>query len=107
MTLMEATVAADDPRATQRRINTLHAISSLMHRDVGAANEMLAQLGDFLRVTLQRSEDQEISLKDELEVLERYLSIMRIRFGDRPLSRTRSTPRCSKHRSRSFCCSRW
>lgn len=63
--------------------NTLHAISSLMHRDVGAANEMLAQLGDFLRVTLQRSEDQEISLKDELEVLERYLSIMRIRFGDR------------------------
>ncbi len=63
--------------------NTLHAISSLMHRDVGAANEMLAQLGDFLRVTLQRSEDQETSLKDELELLERYLSIMRIRFGDR------------------------
>jgi len=63
--------------------NTLHAISSLMHQDVNAANEMLAQLGDFLRVTLQRSEIQEISLKDELEVLEHYLSIMRIRFGDR------------------------
>lgn len=63
--------------------NTLHAISSLMHRDLNAANEMLALLGDFLRVTLQRSEVQETSLKEELEVLERYLSIMRIRFGDR------------------------
>jgi hypothetical protein len=63
--------------------NTLHAISTLMHRNVEAADEMLTQLGDLLRLTLERRSVQEIPLQEELLVLERYLGIMRIRFQDR------------------------
>ena len=63
--------------------NTLHTISALMHRDIDAADAMLARLSDLLRLTLERIAIQEISLKEELEFLEKYLEIERTRFGDR------------------------
>lgn len=62
--------------------NTLHGISALMHRDVDAADRMVALLGDLLRATLN-VHAQEISLSDELELLQKYLDIERIRFGER------------------------
>ena len=34
--------------------NTLHTISALMHRDIDAADSMLARLSDLLRLTLDR-----------------------------------------------------
>ena len=63
--------------------NTLHAISSLMHKDVEAADRMIAQLGDLLRYTLESTDTQEVPLKQELDFLERYLEIEKARFGDR------------------------
>src|SRR5438105_2909720 len=63
--------------------NALHSISTLMHRNVDAADEMLAQLGDLLRLSLERKSVQEAPLREELSVLEPYLNILRIRFGDR------------------------
>ncbi len=63
--------------------NTLHAITTLMHRDVDAAERMLARLSDLLRITLDSAGAQEVPLKQELEFLEQYLEIERIRFGDR------------------------
>ncbi len=63
--------------------NTLHAISTLMHRDVDSAERMLARLSDLLRVALESEGAQQVALKDELELLERYLDIERIRFGSR------------------------
>lgn len=63
--------------------NTFHSISTLMHRDVDAADRMLTQLGDLLRLSLQRKSVQEVPLREELAVLEPYLNILRIRFGDR------------------------
>jgi len=63
--------------------NALHSISTLMHRNVEAADEMLAQLADLLRLSLERKSVQEASLREELSVLEPYLNILRIRFGDR------------------------
>jgi signal transduction histidine kinase len=63
--------------------NTLHAITTLMHRDVDAAERMLARLSELLRITLDSAGAQEVSLKEELEFLEQYLEIERIRFGDR------------------------
>ena len=63
--------------------NTLHSISSLMHQDVEAADRMLTRLGDLLRAALEGSDTQEVSLRQELSFLERYLEIEKIRFGNR------------------------
>ena len=63
--------------------NTLHTISALMHRDTEAADAMLAQLSDLLRLTLDRVGTQEVALKEELDFLEKYLEIERTRFGER------------------------
>lgn len=63
--------------------NTLHAISTLMFRDVQAANRMISQLSDLLRLSLEMSGSQEVRLKQELDFLERYLEIQKVRFSDR------------------------
>src|SRR5436190_20986924 len=63
--------------------NTLHSISSLVLEDPPKANSMIAQLGDFLRLTLENSNQQLVSLKEETEFLSCYLEIEQVRFGDR------------------------
>lgn len=63
--------------------NTLHAISTLMHRDVDAADRMIARLSDLLRLAIDTEDAQEVSLKKELELLESYLEIEQTRFRDR------------------------
>jgi len=63
--------------------NTLHSISSLMHKDVEAADRMVMRLGDLLRAALEGADTQEVTLRQELEFLERYLEIEKIRFGNR------------------------
>jgi sensor histidine kinase YesM len=63
--------------------NTLNSISALMHEDVKAADKMVARLGDFLRTTLENSGDDEVSLKQEIDFVGRYLEIESVRFQDR------------------------
>lgn len=63
--------------------NSLNAISALMHRDVQAADRMIARLGDLLRLTIENDGTQEVTLRKEIEFLEQYLEIMRVRFQDR------------------------
>jgi sensor histidine kinase YesM len=63
--------------------NTLHSISALLNKDVDAARTMISRLGDFLRLTLENSGTQEVPLYQELEFLNGYLEIERIRFQDR------------------------
>lgn len=63
--------------------NALNTISSMIYEDPRAADEMLAKLSEFLRLTLKGSVAQEVSLNEELEFLDLYLDIMRARFGDR------------------------
>jgi sensor histidine kinase YesM len=63
--------------------NTLNAISSLIHEDVHAADQVLARLGDLLRYSLRNLGVQEVTLREELDFLQRYLEIEKIRFGTR------------------------
>lgn len=63
--------------------NTLHTVSALMHRDVRAADRMLALLGDLLRDSFDKIGAREVSLKQELGFIDRYLEIERTRFPDR------------------------
>src|ERR1041385_6579366 len=63
--------------------NTLHSISSLVLEDPPKANSMIARLGDFLRLTVENSEQQLVTLKEETEFLRCYLEIEQVRFGDR------------------------
>ncbi len=63
--------------------NTLNAATALLHRDPDAADAMLTRLGELLRLTLRADPGHETTLHEEVELLERYLTIMRIRFADR------------------------
>jgi sensor histidine kinase YesM len=63
--------------------NTLHSISSLVLEDPKRANQMIARLGDFLRLTLESTEHQTVMLKEEVEFLRCYLEIEQVRFEDR------------------------
>ena len=63
--------------------NTLNAISALMHRDVDAADRMISLLSDLLRFSLEKDDRHQVTLQAELEFLNRYLAIEKIRFRDR------------------------
>jgi sensor histidine kinase YesM len=62
--------------------NTLNAISTLVHRDPAAADRLIGDLSDLLRVSLQTTA-HEVPLARELELLEHYLAIEKVRLGDR------------------------
>jgi signal transduction histidine kinase len=63
--------------------NTLNAISSLMHKDVEAADEAISRLADLLRATLEVNGAQEVTLRQELDLLKQYIEIERLRLGER------------------------
>ncbi|MDE3200178.1 MAG: histidine kinase [Acidobacteriota bacterium] len=63
--------------------NTMNGISSLMHSNVDAADEMLEQLSSMLRITLERGSAQLITLREEIEFIEMYLSLQDRRFSGR------------------------
>jgi sensor histidine kinase YesM len=63
--------------------NTLNSISSYLRKDVEIADEMIGRLGDFLRLTLQNSGEEEIQLEKEINFLKQYLEIEQLRFQDR------------------------
>jgi len=63
--------------------NTLNTISELVHRDPRAADRTIARLGDLLRLALETENMPEVSLREELEFLQKYLEIEKTRFHDR------------------------
>jgi two-component sensor histidine kinase len=63
--------------------NTLQGISTLIHRDPDAADEMLAKLSDLLRDLLRHRDHVLVPLGDEIRYARTYLEIAQLRFADR------------------------
>ena len=63
--------------------NTLNSIASLVQEDGKKAEEMITSLGELLRLTLRGTDRQEVTVREELQFLERYLHIEKTRFGER------------------------
>jgi len=63
--------------------NSLNSISALAGTKPEEARKMIQQLSDFLRGTLKKDDQLLVSLKEELEHLNLYLEIEKVRFGHR------------------------
>jgi len=63
--------------------NSLNSISALTSIDSARARDMCVLLGDFLRLTLGLGEKTSVRLSEELELLEKYMAIEKVRFGAR------------------------
>lgn len=64
--------------------NTLNSISALIKTQRSQqAREMVSQLSEFMRYTLDQDQIMTTSLAGELEMLHVYLEIERVRYGDR------------------------
>jgi two-component system LytT family sensor kinase len=63
--------------------NTLHTITALVHEDPERAERVIARLSELLRLFLATSTIHEVSLGEELRILDLYLEIERTRFEDR------------------------
>jgi two-component sensor histidine kinase len=63
--------------------NTLNGIMVLIKHEPDMASRMIARLSEFLRLTLESAGEQEVTLRRELEYLNRYVQIEQLRFGDR------------------------
>jgi LytS/YehU family sensor histidine kinase len=88
---MESTVLARDAelKALKAQVNphflfnSLNSISALTSIDPAKAREMCILLAEFLRTTLGLGEKSSIPLGEELQLLERFLAIEKVRFGTR------------------------
>lgn len=63
--------------------NTLHTISALVERDPAGVRRMIARLSELLRYIVDSHGSDEVTLRDELSFLRRYIEIMEIRFQGR------------------------
>jgi LytS/YehU family sensor histidine kinase len=63
--------------------NSLNSINALIGSRPDEARKMVQQLSDFLRGTIKKEDTQWVSLQEELQYLQLYLDIEKVRFGNR------------------------
>jgi two-component system, LytTR family, sensor kinase len=63
--------------------NTLNAIAELVYRDPVLADHTILRLGELLRFSLASEKTQEVTLKEEIEFLEKYVEIHKTLMRDR------------------------
>jgi len=63
--------------------NSLNSINALIGFKPDEARKMIHQLSDFLRGTLKKDDQQQVPLTEELQHLNLYLEIEKVRFGHR------------------------
>ncbi len=63
--------------------NSLNSINALIGQRPAEARKMVQQLSDFLRGTIKKEETQWVTLQEEMQYLQLYLDIEKVRFGNR------------------------
>jgi sensor histidine kinase YesM len=63
--------------------NSLNSINALIGSRPEEARKMVQQLSDFLRGTIKKEETQWVNLQEEIQYLQLYLDIEKVRFGNR------------------------
>lgn len=63
--------------------NALNTISDAIYDDPARADALLGHLAELLRTSLRTTHAHEVSVRDEVALVEQYLALMRARFGDR------------------------
>jgi two-component system, LytTR family, sensor kinase len=63
--------------------NALNSIAELVHQNAEDADRMLVGLGALLRRSLESGRLQEVPLGEELQLLDHYVDLERVRLGDR------------------------
>jgi uncharacterized membrane-anchored protein YhcB (DUF1043 family) len=62
--------------------NSFNTLISTIAKDKGQAIDYVEQLSDYFRIILEQREKEVITLKEELELADRYLFLQKQRFGD-------------------------
>jgi two-component system, LytTR family, sensor histidine kinase AlgZ len=63
--------------------NSLNSVAALIGTDAAAARRMCQLMADFFRKSLKFSAQQTIALSDELGLIDTFLAIEQVRFGER------------------------
>lgn len=63
--------------------NALNSIASLIHEDADKAEDMTLKLSKLFRYSINTMEENFSTIKEEIEILNTYIAIEKIRFGDR------------------------
>ncbi|KQV45540.1 sensor protein LytS [Duganella sp. Root198D2] len=86
---MEVQAKDSELRALQAQVNphfffnSLNSIRALVYQEPDSASQMIDQLASLMRYTLQTGELHKVPLQKELEAVEAYLAIEKIRFEER------------------------
>ena len=77
--------------------NAMHGVSTLIKRGDGSlAHDALLRLSGFLRLTLEDADHHQVPLERECEVLEAYLQVQQVRYGDNLVLDCDVEPDCSR-----------
>jgi len=63
--------------------NSLNSIASLIHEDADKAEDMTLKLSKLFRYSINSQQENMALIKDEMEIVNTYLAIEKVRFGDR------------------------
>jgi two-component system LytT family sensor kinase len=76
--------------------NSLNSINALIGFKPEEARRMIHQLSDFLRGTLKKDDQLQVTLNEELQHLNLYLEIEKVRFGHRLKTEISCDPQCGE-----------
>ncbi len=94
---LEAKLAEARLESLQRQLdphflfNTLNTVSALLERDPRGVRRVIARLSELLRHSLEHGGESEATLRNELDILSRYVEIMQVRFQGRLTVETQAT----------------